>query len=43
MKGGLNSKLHAVVNECGKPLILLLTERQMNDHLGANLILPEAL
>ena len=33
-----NLKLHAVVNEHGKPLILLLTEGQMNDHLGAKLM-----
>ena len=37
-KGGLNSKLHAVVDENGRPLVLLLTEGQMNDHKGAKLL-----
>ena len=39
-KGGLNSKLHAVCDEAGKPLLLLLTEGQMSNHKGARLILP---
>jgi transposase len=34
----LNSKLHAVCDHAGKPLVLLLTEGQMNDHKGARLI-----
>ena len=38
-KGGLNSKLHAVCNSEGKPLVLLLSEGQMSDHKGARLIL----
>ena len=38
-KGGLNSKLHAVCDGEGKPLILLLSEGQMSDHKGARLIL----
>jgi hypothetical protein len=38
-KGGLNSKLHAVCDGDGKPLILLLSEGQMSDHKGARLIL----
>jgi hypothetical protein len=38
-KGGLNSKLHAVVDGEGKPLILLLTEGQMSDHKGARMML----
>ncbi len=37
-KGGLNSKLHAVCDGEGKPLILLLSECQMSDHRGARLI-----
>ena len=44
-KGGLNSKLHAVCDEQGKPIILLLSEGQMSDHKGARLIfeaLPSA-
>jgi transposase len=36
----LNSKLHAVCDEAGKPLVLLLTEGQTSDHKGARLILP---
>ncbi|YCI06467.1 IS5 family transposase (plasmid) [Ensifer sp. D2-11] len=38
-KGGLNSKLHAVCDGAGKPIILLLSEGQMSDHEGARLIL----
>ena len=30
-KGGLNSKLHVVCDPAGKPLVMLLTEGQMND------------
>ena len=44
-KGGLNSKLHAVCDGTGRPIILLLTEGQMSDHKGASLIfhaLPDA-
>src|SRR3712207_8471462 len=37
MKGGLNSKLHAVCDSAGKPIILLLSEGQMSDHKGARL------
>ena len=40
-KGGLNSKLHAVCDGDGKPLVLLLTEGQMSDHTGARLLLPD--
>ena len=40
-KGGLNSKLHAVCNAQGKPIILLLTEGQMSDHTGARLLLEK--
>jgi len=38
-KGGLNSKLHAVCDGTGKPIILLLSEGQMNDQKGARLVL----
>jgi hypothetical protein len=41
-KGGLNSKLHAVYDGDGKPLILLLTEGQISDYRGAA-IMPPAL
>ncbi|MGN7714958.1 IS5 family transposase [Agrobacterium radiobacter] len=34
-KGGLNSKLHAVCDGDGRPLILLLSEGQMSDYKGA--------
>lgn len=34
-KGGLNSKLHAVCDGAGRPIILLLTEGQTSDHAGA--------
>jgi transposase len=36
----LNSKLHAVCDGQGRPLLLLLTEGQMSDHRGAAMILP---
>ena len=35
----MNSKLHAVTDSNGKPLILLLSEGQMSDHKGARLML----
>jgi transposase len=35
----LNSKLHAVCDGHGRPLILLLTEGQMSDYKGAALML----
>jgi transposase len=35
----LNSKLHAVCDGNGKPLVMLLTEGQMSDHKGARLML----
>jgi transposase len=44
-KGGLNSKLHAVCDGQGRPLIMLLSEGQMSDYRGAALMLkalPEA-
>lgn len=36
----MNSKLHAVTDQDGKPLILLLTPGQVSDHKGATLMLP---
>jgi putative transposase len=41
----LNSKLHVVCDEGGKPLVMMLTEGQMSDHRGARLMfraLPKA-
>ena len=40
MNGGLNSKLHAVCDGQGRPVLLLLTEGRMSDHKGAALMLP---
>jgi len=37
----LNSKLHAVCDGQGRPVILLLTEGQASDHRGAALMLPK--
>ena len=39
-KGGLNSKLHAVCDSRGRPLVMLLSEGQMSDYKGAALMLP---
>ena len=39
-KGGLNSKLHAVINDEGKPIILALTAGQVSDHVGAKIVYP---
>lgn len=44
--GGLNSKLHAVCDRLGRPIILLFTGGQMSDHKGAALLfssLPKAI
>jgi transposase len=38
-KGGLNSKLHAVCDGQGRPLIMLLSEGHMSDYKGAALML----
>lgn len=38
-KGGVNSKLHAVCDGRGRPLIMLLSEGQMNDCKGAALMI----
>ncbi|WP_408906185.1 IS5 family transposase [Roseomonas marmotae] len=37
--GDLNSKLHAITDGQGRPLIMLLSEGQMSDHKGAALML----
>ena len=37
-KGGLNSKLHAVCDGHGRPLLLLLPEGQVNDYKGAAIL-----
>ena len=39
-KGGLNSKLHAVVNDEGKPIVMALTAGQVSDHIGAKIVYP---
>ena len=39
-KGGLNSKLHAVCDGKGRPIVLLLTEGQTSDYRGAASMLP---
>jgi len=36
----LNSKLHAVCDGQGRPIIMLLSEGQMSDHKGAEMIFP---
>ena len=38
-EGGLNSKLHAVCDSNGRPLVMLLSEGQMSDYKGAALML----
>jgi transposase len=38
-KGGLNSKLHAVCDGNGRPLVMLLSEGQMSDYKGAALMM----
>jgi hypothetical protein len=38
-EGGLNSKLHAVCEDLGRPLVLLLSEAQMSDYKGAALMI----
>lgn len=37
-KGGLNSKLHAVCEGLGRPIMMPLTEGQMSDRKGARLL-----
>ena len=44
-KGGLNSKLHAVCDGHGHPVVMLLSKGQMSDYTGAKLmrnVLPSA-
>ena len=36
----MNSKLHAVCDGQGRPVIMLLSEGQMSDYKGAALMLP---
>ena len=36
----MNSKLHAVTDQDGRPVALLLTEGQIRDHTGAKLLYP---
>ena len=36
----MNWKLHAVVNENGKPIIIALTVGQVSNHIGAKIIYP---
>jgi hypothetical protein len=38
-KGGLNSKLHAVCDGRGHPIVMLLSEGQMSDYKGAALMI----
>jgi hypothetical protein len=38
-KGGLNSKLHAICDGAGRPLVMLLSEDQISDFKGAALVL----
>jgi IS5 family transposase len=38
-KGDLNSKLHAVCDGKGRPLVMLLSEGQMSDYQGAALMI----
>jgi len=37
----MNSKLHAVCDNQGRPVCMLLTEGQQNDHKGAATLLPD--
>ena len=39
-KGGLNSKLHAIVDAAGRPVMMCLTEGQTSDHIGARILYP---
>ncbi len=39
-KGGLNSKLHAVCDGQGRPVVMMLSEGQMNDQKGAGILAP---
>ena len=37
----MNSKLHAVCDEKGRPVAMMLSEGQMSDHKGAALMIDE--
>jgi transposase len=39
-KGGLKSKLHAVTDGVGRPIMLMRSEGQMSDYTGAKLLYP---
>jgi transposase len=39
-QGGLNSKLHAVCDGHGRPVVMMLSAGQMNDQKGANILVP---
>ena len=39
-KGELNSKLHAVCDGQGRPVVMMLSEGQMNDQKGAGFLAP---
>lgn len=36
----MNSKLHAIVDGVGRPVIMCLTEGQTSDHIGAKILYP---
>ena len=40
-KGGLSTKVHALVNALGNPLRFLLTPGQVHDLTGADALLPQ--
>ena len=40
-RGGLSSKIHALVDALGKPLAFLLTPGQAHDLVGADALLPQ--
>ena len=37
--GGLNSKLHAICDGQGRPVVMLLSKDEMSDHAGAAFLL----
>jgi hypothetical protein len=40
-KGGLSTKIHALVDALGNPLRFLLTRGQVHDLVGADALLPQ--
>jgi len=40
-KGGLSTKIHALVDALGNPLRFLLTPGQVHDLVGAGALLPQ--